>query len=285
MLMTKILLTLMLAGGAPAVQEDPLDEAAQLYQQGTIHFDSADYTSAIELFTKALGIVVAANGDDQVRLTLLYNIASAHEKQFEIDKDTSHLRQALDLYRRYRDFAREGGTIDDIFDVEDRIAKLEKRVRVADQLERNRRERTDKQDVPPPPPKGVVQDDLDWKKPRTTGAVLLGVGAAATIGGVVLAVVGSRYEPHARDEVQKLADLGVPMDHPAWKEGDQFIMQERRKGNALMGTGITFAVVGATGVGVGSYLLIKSKKMREGQVGVLPALSPGFAGVQISGSF
>jgi len=284
-MLIKTLLMLALAAGAPeAPAADPMEEAASLYTEGTARFDAADYEGAIDKFTRALGIVVAAEGDDAVRLTLLYNIASAHEKQFALDRDVQHLRQALQLYERYRDFAQAKGSIDDIFDVEGKIAALEGKLRTHDQIERNKAAGTAAREGPPPPPP-VTEDAADWQRPRRTGIGLVAAGGAAAVGGVVLAVVGSRLEPRAQDQVAELEGMNLPPDHPAWAQGDQFIEQERRKGSALMGVGATFAVVGAAGVGVGAYYLVKSKKMREGRVSTLPALSPGYAGVRIAGRF
>lgn len=282
---TLLLLAALLMGPAPD-QAEKLDEAAGLYREGSVMFDAADYDGAIDKFTRALGIVAALDAQDETRLMLLYNIASAHEKQFEIDKDVEHLRQALALYKRYLEFAQSTGDLGEELDVAPRITRLEKRVKVADQLERNRAnaEKDDERDVPPPPPGTAGPDQLDWKKPRNTGIGLVVAGSGLAVGGVIMAIVGSGYEAHAREEVNKLADLGVPMDHPAWMQGGEFIAEEKRKGNALMGVGATMAVVGAAGIGVGSYYLVKSKRMKEG-VAVVPALSPGFAGIQLSGKF
>jgi len=280
-MMIKTMLILALAG-APAEAMPEMQEAQTLYGEGTAMFDSADYNGAIEKFTKALGIVTSVNGDDHTRLTLLYNIASAHEKAFAIDKDVTHLRQAFQLYERYRDFAQKTGNLGDELDVEAKIGRLEKQLRAHDQMQRGR-EQTGARKVPPPP--SVTVPEVDWKKPRNTGVGLVIGGGAATIGGVVLAVVGSTREGKAQAQVDKLVDLGVPMDDPAWAEGEKFVEQEKKKGNVLMGVGATVAVVGAAGVGVGAYYLVKAKKMRGGSVSAIPALAPGFAGIQISGRF
>jgi tetratricopeptide (TPR) repeat protein len=283
MVMIKTILALTLAV-APAEPSTQMDEAAALYQEGTAMFDASDYKGAIDKFTKALGIVVSVNGAEDTRLTLLYNIASAHERAFAIDKDVEHLRMALQLYERYKEFADETGDLGEQLDVEVRIASLEKKLRAHDEIQRNR-ENAQRGDVPPPPSGDAGGDVVDWQKPRRVGLGLTVAGGVATIGGVVLAVVGSRLEPNARDEVGKLANMGLPPDHPAWAQGDQFIEQERRKGRALMGTGVTFAIVGAVGVGVGGYYLVKSKRLREGTVAVVPTLGRGLAGVQITGKF
>ena len=278
---TLLLVTLLTM--APAEASAPLDEAAVLYKQGEVLYDSSDYEGAIKKFTEALGLVIANGGTDHARLSLLYNIASAHEKQFAIDKDISHLRQAIELYKRYRTFARTSGDTGDALDIESKVMRLERRLKAHDQMTRNRS--ATPREAPPPPTPEKKADDRAWKKPRNVGLGLVVGGGAVTVGGVVLAVLGSRYESRAQDQVNELADLDVPPEHPAWTEGDDFIAQEARKGKILMGVGATMAVLGATGVGVGAYYLVKAKKAREGQLSAVPTVAPGLVGVQISGRF
>jgi tetratricopeptide (TPR) repeat protein len=260
-----------------------LSDAKTLYEEGTVLFEAADYRGALDKFTAALAIVKREGGEDQTRLALLYNIARTHEKQFEIDKDVTHLRQALALYRQYEDFTETQGDLGEELDIHSKVLDLERRLRIHDDMERNRAAAaTGARDVPPPP--SSASDD-GWKRPRNVGIGLLIPGSAAVVGGVVMLVAGSRFEPRAQAQVNELADLGVPMDHPAWAEGDKFIEQERRKGVLFMGLGGSLAVVGALGVGVGSFYLVKSKRAREKNLSFVPAIGRGFAGVQLSGSF
>lgn len=267
---------------APADTSPQMAEAAALFEDGDAMYASADYTGAIDKFTRALAIVSSIDGDDHTRLTLLYNIAAAHEKAFSIDKDVSHLRQALELYKRYREFAQHTGNLGEELDVEAKILHLERQLKASDQIEANRI--NGNRDVPPAPVTPTT-DPVDWKKPRNTGVALVIVGAGATLGGVVMAVLGSPFEGNAQEQVNKLAAMGVPTTDPAWAEGERFIQDEKQKGNVLMGVGATVAIVGVTGIGVGTYYLVKSKKVREGQVSVTPTLSRGFAGIQIAGRF
>lgn len=284
--MNTLLLSLILAFGAP-VTGDPTEEAEVLYREGTVKYEAADYNGAIEDFTAALALVVEAPDTEdnrRTRLTILYNIAATHEKAFTIDQDITHLRQAIALYERYLKFAQSTGDLGDEIDAEAKLAHLRKQIRVHKQIEENRAN-SSKQPPPAAPSPSPTDEGLDWERPRKTGIALVGAGGVLTLGGVALAVVGSQLEPRAEQEVSKLADLGVPMDHPSWEQGDEFIAQEKRKGNALLGVGVSVAVVGAVGVGVGSYYLVKAKRLRENEVAVIPSLSPNFAGIQLSGKF
>lgn len=287
--MIHTLLALFLAGAPVAIQTpahpDKMEEAQGLFRDGTVKYESADYNGAIKSFTKALAIVTEMRGDEHTRLTLLYNIARAHEKAFKVDQDVQHLRQALLLYKRYGEFASKTGDLGEELDVESKIAHLEKQLRLHSQIERNRAQGKEGPQQPPPATPPLVDVNADWQTPRKTGLGLVVGGGALTIGGTVLAVVGSQLESHAQSEVAKLEDAGLPDDHPAWAEGDEFIANEKRKGQIFMGVGASVAVVGAAGIGVGTYYLVKAKRLREGRVAALPALSPGYAGVQISGRF
>lgn len=265
-------------------------EARTLYQEGTTLFEAADYEGAIEKFTDALNLVGDEDDEDRhTRLTLLFNIASAHEKQYAIDQDPKHLRQAKTLYVRYRDFAKKHGDIGEELDVETRILRIENELEGLEEPDEKKVPSGAVQDPPRTGPQSGVDaspaDTEQRRKTRNTGTALVVAGSLATVGGVVLSVVGSRLEPRARDQVMQLADMGVPMDHEAWAQGDDFIAQERAKGRALIGAGVAVSVVGVVGVGVGSYFLVKSKKLREHEVSITPTWGSGTAGIQIGGRF
>ena len=72
-----------------SVDAGELERAQALHQRGSTLFDSADYAGAIEAFTEALTIVPNVEGSEWIRLSLLYNIASAHERAYKIDHDVS----------------------------------------------------------------------------------------------------------------------------------------------------------------------------------------------------
>lgn len=264
------------------VNPEQMAEAANLFREGVLRYETADYEGAIEKFSASLSIVKENNGDEAVRLPLLYNIATAHEKLFSIDKDVRHLRRALTLYRQYRDYAAEKGDPNEQFDVETKIVSLERKLSVHEQIQKRQSRTSPERGNPPPPP---PQSDLSWRQPRNLGLGLTIGGGAAMIGGIVALAVGSGYEERARSQVRALDDLGLPADHPAWAEGDDFISRERRKGAALMGVGGSLAVVGAVGAATGAYYLIRAKRVKDGRLSATPRLSPGFAGVQLTGRF
>ena len=259
----------------------PMDKAAALFKEGSAQYDSADYNGAIDKFTKALEIVTSVDGPTKIRLRLIFNIATAHEKAFTIDKDVQHLRQALNLYRRYLAFAERTGDLGEELTVDSRISRLEKQLRMHSEIESN----VARADNPLPPAPTTPADTSTWTHPRNLGLGLATGGAVFTVTGIILAAAGGQLEAKAQTQVDELDDLGIPPDHPAWTEGAQFVASERDRGAALTGTGATFIIVGIAGIGVGAYYLVKAKRIREGRVSTLPALAPGFAGIQISGRF
>jgi tetratricopeptide (TPR) repeat protein len=274
---------LILVAGTPAAPDNTpvIERAEQLYEQGSVRYESADYEGAIEAFTEALKTIQdLPDADNEISLALLYNIASAHEKAYEIDHDATHLRQAVTLYKRYQDFADEKGDLKDQLDAGAKIARLRQ---VLDELKEA--ERPEPVTVVPATPERERDETLDWKRPRNLGLGLAVGGGVVTVTGIVLAAVGSTYEGNAEDEVAKLADMGVPPSHPAWEEGDDFIEAEARKGKTLMGVGGTVAVLGAAAAGTGVYYLVKATRLRGGRLSTSLAFGHNFIGVQLRGRF
>lgn len=260
----------------PKPREEPKDPKA-LYREGSTRYDAADYEGAIEKFTEALNLVGTTHKDRETRLLLLYNIASAHEKQYTIDEEPTHLRQALALYERYREFARTQGDLHEELDVGSRIARVKELLRKA-------QEDAGTQDVSDDRPADPVQEE-GRPRPRQMGIAFVASGSALTLGGVILAVVGSQLEGRARAQVDELGGLNVPPDHPAWAAGEQFVESERQKGRAVIGAGVALAVVGVAGVGVGSYFLVKSKKNKGKHLSLTPTFTRGAVGLRLGGRF
>lgn len=85
---------------APA--EGALDDAKQLFARGQTCYETADYACAIDLWTMAYDEVSQAPVDDpSARALLLYNLAQAHRRAYEVDRDIEHLRRARALLLTY----------------------------------------------------------------------------------------------------------------------------------------------------------------------------------------
>lgn len=115
----------------PTADETALAESRALYDDGKARFDTFDYEGAVELWTKAYAkLPEDAAG---VRNAMVYNIATAQEKAFDLDKDVQHLRQAVLLLRTYVKnykvlYKKTPETAAEVTKAENRIAALEERI-------------------------------------------------------------------------------------------------------------------------------------------------------------
>lgn len=88
------------ADDGPA-ESDDLARAQELYKKGTRSYELADYGAALELWKEAYQILPDVEGSGAIRHALVYNMADAETKQFEIDQDVSRLRKARMLLQEY----------------------------------------------------------------------------------------------------------------------------------------------------------------------------------------
>jgi hypothetical protein len=89
------------AAGDPGAEDPELLRARELYEEGEARFATADYFAAIELWTKAFTSVPDTADSARIQAALIYNIATAREKAFEVSGDLTHLRQAKLLMEDY----------------------------------------------------------------------------------------------------------------------------------------------------------------------------------------
>jgi hypothetical protein len=121
----------------PAASDVEMDEAKELYTQGRARFDTLDYQGAIDLWTKAFGLLPANDDTRSIRNDLVYNIATAQEEAYKVDRDPTHLRQAVGLLRRYVEeykqlYKATPEARAEVAKVEARIAELEARLAEAE---------------------------------------------------------------------------------------------------------------------------------------------------------
>jgi tetratricopeptide (TPR) repeat protein len=120
--------------GAPAAAEDPaLTEAKTLYKEGEIKFQTADYEEALALWKRAFAILPDGDEHRGIRHALVYNIAEAHSRAYEISRNPTHLRKAKILLENYRAdhralFGDEPDAVKERAEVDDRIAELDKKI-------------------------------------------------------------------------------------------------------------------------------------------------------------
>jgi hypothetical protein len=124
-----------LAGpGADAPAEDPaLTEAKRLYKEGEIKFQTADYEEALTLWKNAFAMLPDGDENRAIRHALVYNIAEAHSRAYEVSRNPTHLRKAKILLENYRAdhralYGDEPEAVKERSEVDDRIAELDKKI-------------------------------------------------------------------------------------------------------------------------------------------------------------
>ncbi len=245
--------------------EDPLEEAKALYSEGTGRYATADYEGAIELWTKAYTLVPATAEYREIKADLMWDIATAREKSFDVDGELSHLNQAKILLTNYL------GDLSTI--IEDEAALDKERARVEERLA-SIQAKIDAAKGPgegPGPEPGPTEPLPSGKPFMITGGVLAGLGLV----GLGVSGAGMAMGASAND----ISDLD-PDDIDGRRE--QF--DRGRTGNtlAIAGgvAGGVFLVTGVALLAVGA----KREKARRG-VAVTPTFGRELVGVGVSGRF
>lgn len=82
-----------------ASEDEALAEARALFERGQAKYETFDYSGAIDLWQQAYAVVPESQAG--VRNAMVYNIALAQEKAYEVDHDPAHLRQAVFLLEEW----------------------------------------------------------------------------------------------------------------------------------------------------------------------------------------
>jgi tetratricopeptide (TPR) repeat protein len=251
------------AGHAPAGEvpvQAPRNEIEDLYYAGAADYSASEYRAAIDKFTRALALAVREDSDPHIRVALLFNLAQAHAGAFEVDRDVRHLRQAVDIYRRFLDESEPLGQ-----DAEDqRDAAREAIARIEAELPALEADAAHddkaRPDVEPEPAAHRVDPGR-----RRRGIVLAVGGGVALLGGVGLLAFGTTFR---RDAERVVATHDDP---PEVEEA--FVREEVRKGRVWIGVGAGVAAVGAGLLTWGIVDLVASRSGPRA-VAVVPTLGP-----------
>jgi hypothetical protein len=276
-----ILLTPMTAQAAVvAPAADDADEAKRLYDEGLARFETHDYNGAVDKWTLAYGkLPEDATGQ---RNAMVYNIATAQEKAYDLDKDLQHLRQAALLLESYvanykRIYKKTDETKAEVDKANVRIQGLRDRIAAA--------ERGEVAAPPPtaPTPVGAPRtsvDGIQWNtghappvdKEKLAHNRLLATqaqkGDQMVIAGYVVGSIGLLFL------LSGAAAAGVGSN--AESDGAVF-------------SGVGLLVFGAAGVATGGALLgvgfKKKNAAKRGEIVLSPAAGRNFAGLGVAGRF
>jgi hypothetical protein len=87
--------------GAHAHADDQLDKARALFDAGGVAYKAGHFQAAIQAFSEAYALAP--------RPGIMFSIAQAHRRQYQIDKDRTHLDEAVRHYEEYLRLVPEGG--------------------------------------------------------------------------------------------------------------------------------------------------------------------------------
>ncbi|NVB36320.1 phage holin family protein [Pseudenhygromyxa sp. WMMC2535] len=194
--------------------EDPLVEAQALYKEGEIKFQTADYEDALVLWKRAYAILPDGEDTRAIRHALVYNIAEAHSRAYDVTRNPTHLRKAKILLENYRADHRAlyGDTPEAIAEraeAEDRLAELERKIAESEaageqasplsevpseQGEQAEQAESDQQQ--PPPPKRPLSPQQQWDAEVEQDPVLgpkWAKGNKRIVGGAVMTGIGGIF--------------------------------------------------------------------------------------------
>lgn len=259
--------------GAGATEPSGFDRARALYQQGEARFATADFAGAIELWTEAFSIVPDTTDSARIKALLIYNIATARERAYEVTNDVSQLRQAKILMQGYAQSI--PALFGDSAEGADEVVKITERLNaITAQIEAYERKKArDRRSAGPAERSDDGPDD-----PGRGSKVLIGAGAAALavgVGGLAMMGAGVAMGNKANDIDGLEAD-----DIDGRRE--QF--DRGRMGNtlAIAGgvVGGVFAITGAVLVGIGA-----SRRAKAKSAALAPWFGPRVVGLGVGGRF
>lgn len=270
----------------PDPSVDPLTDAQRLYDRGKAKFETADYADAIELWTEAYAIVPETPESNQIKVLLIYNIATAREKQFEVSRDPAELRQATILLQSFEDSIAalygEGPEAEaERAKVRERRAAIEVRLREAEAAQAAQAREDDGKaegTEPTTPPEPTTPDDGGVAPRGGRGLVIGGaVAAGLGVGGLGLMAAGLGMGARAND----IADL-----EPSDIDGRRDRFDRGRTGNTLaIAGGVAGGVLLVTGAVLLGIGVPRMKAGKRGTVALVPAPLRGGPGFVLHGRF
>lgn len=256
---------------ASAEQSPALRDAEALYKRGRSSFETANYLEAIDLWEEAYGLVEDVPENAAIKAALIYNIAAAQEKAYDIDTDVTHLRQAAVLMETY---ARSVPALyGDEDEAEVELAKIDKRLAELRQRIEDAEASQPSDPDPTPDPADPTAEPTFTADPRAKPLIIAGA-VTAGVGVVGLGLMAG----------------GLAMGSSANELDEDVSLDDRRAQFDRGRTGNTLAYVGGAAGGVllvtGAVLLgIGLKKRSTGTMAIAPWGGRGSAGMSLGGRF
>ena len=269
-LATLLVAATLLPAPALAAPKD-LEQAKALHQKAQARFDTADYEGAIDAWTQAYEALPNEASSARMKPFILYNIATAREKAYEVGLDVAQLRQAKILLETFRDaipriYVDSAEAAAERERVQTRIAAIDAKIGAHEGPAPEPEPESEPE--PEPEPEPTRDSGRPWV---IAGAALTGVGAA--LGGVAIAgaVIGSNAN-----------EIGPDVEQDYDERGEQF--ERGRAGNAMAIAGAIGAPV-MLGAGVALIVIGKRRSRRSTSARVVPVAGRTHAGLVVHGRF
>jgi hypothetical protein len=270
------------AAGEAEPEPSTTELAESKFRAGQTKYETADYDGAIELWTEAYGLVESTPETAAIKALLIFNLAQAHVKAFELHEDTLHLKKAralLDSYRASLEllYADEAARADESAKVDATLADIAAKL---DAAERDQAEAEPTPGPTAPPP----QVDAPPSNP-SPGNPLLFAGVGVTVLGVAMGGVGLGLGAAWAASANDVSGL-EPSDLDA---REQQFTRGRRANSLMIAGGVIAGVLIPTGVAllaIGAKRNADARRSRQARVPQLvPSFGPQGGGLVLTGRF
>ncbi len=272
---------------AEAESEDPdLAAAEAIYQRGVTDYTAGRYEEAIETWLEAYNALPPNYETAKIRAELIYNIATAQKRAFDIDEDLSHLRQARASLQNFAESIdeaypegpardRERAQVERVLaELEGQIAEVES-ARAAKERELAALSRPD------------FDPELDASLAKQNRGIIIGGAVLTSLGAAGLGTMGAGMALGSKAE-REVGELATGAQLEARRDA----IQKGKLGNGLLVVGAVVGGVatlaGVTMLGLGLSREKKRKAYRDQnarRIDVVPGFGPAGAGLELRGRF
>ena len=248
-------------------------DSKRIYASGKVKYETKNYAGAIDDWTAALGMLPETPENREIRNDLVYNIATAQEKAYDIDRDVVHLRTArallVDFLEAYKAMYRpDEQTVAEFKRVNERIALLDAKIAEAEKAGPAPAKKAEKRRLDLEVKQVLQTDPVLAKQYKSGRGMVIGGSITLGIGGLLLLVaagVSSQNDDSngglSRAERRTNRDLAV----------------------ALAVVGFAAAAGGATLLGIGIPKRRKAREAAVSRVVFAPTFGPSPGGGRFVG--
>ena len=230
----------------PAEGEADLEAAREIYERGVADYNAGRYEEAVLGWLEAYNALPTNYDTSKIRAELIYNIATAQKKAFDIDEDITHLRQARASLKNFEassdDAYPEGPERDrEREEVERVLSSLEEKIAEAEAA------RAEKEKELAALSRPAFDPELDARLQRQNRSLIIGGASLTALGVAGLGTMGAGFGLSLGAE-SSVGELSSEADVEARRDA----LSRGRVGNALTVVG---ALVGGVGVLAGASML------------------------------